>query len=156
MVVPRGKNICKLPGGTDLTKPETLDSVQDGLTNTFAVGEYTTKSRSNYGNFWAYSHGEQTLSVMFPESRMMIPDYGTTGTPGTCAGTPGTAGEIPCRRAFASVHPNGLNFVAVDDSVHYVSVFIDVDVYFAFGTIANAKTETDPVLRSYEQTAQAP
>jgi prepilin-type N-terminal cleavage/methylation domain-containing protein len=159
MVAQRGANNCTPPGGNDLTFPESMSSVRDGLTNTFAVGEYTTKSQSNCGNFWAYSHGEACLSVMFPESRALIPDYGSATTPGTCAGTPGSCGENPCHRTFASLHPNGLNFVAVDDSVHYVSMFIDMDLYFAFGTIANSMRDTDPRNVHYlvsERTAQAP
>ena len=154
-----GSKICKPPYADGFVFPESLDSVKDGLTNTFAVGEYATKSVSTRGTFWAYSYAQYVLGHTIPETRTMIPDYGATGTPGTCAGTPGESGEQACKRVFASMHPNGLNFASVDDSVHFVSMYIDVYVYFALGTIANAQGDNDPYnvpYIPYEKTAQAP
>jgi prepilin-type N-terminal cleavage/methylation domain-containing protein len=144
-VVPRGAS-----GLCGMYAPEDGSAVKDGHPNTFAVGEYSTSTSSNRGVFWAYSFGRSAMGHTFAESRTLIPNYDL------CTATPGFDDGYPCRRAFASLHPNGLNFVSVDNSVHFVSTSIDVNLYAALGTIANAKGETDPIRRGYEQIAQAP
>jgi prepilin-type N-terminal cleavage/methylation domain-containing protein len=162
IVQPRGGKACpqSKEGYLDgFIFPESIQEVKDGLTNTFAIGEYSTKSLSTRGTFWADSYGQYSLSEMYTESRTLIPDYGSDAAPfpvGSCTAMPGMGGIQPCKRTFASMHPNGLNFVSVDNSIHYVSVYIDINLYFALGTIANSKSETDPFMRTYEQGAQAP
>jgi prepilin-type N-terminal cleavage/methylation domain-containing protein len=157
-ITPRGKKLCptsqNYPDG--FIAPEDLSTIKDGQTNTFIVGEYSSKSVSNRGAFWADSYGQYCLAEMYNESRTLIPDYGSTTSPGTCSGTNGFGGEDPCKRTFASLHPNGLNFVSVDNSVHYVSVYIDMLLYCALGTIDNAQSETNPTWKMYEESAQAP
>lgn len=145
----RWKGLLHEIGQCGLNAPEETSTVKDGLTNTFAVGEYSTKSHSTRGAFWADAYS-YALGTTFRETRCLIPDYDL------CVATPGVGVDAPCKRALASLHPNGLNFVSVDDSVHYVSIYIDINVYFALGTIANAKGETDPILKVAEATAQAP
>ena len=148
-------NWCSLPqrwigllhvvGACNVNSCEDVGTVKDGTSNTFAVGEYSSQEASTYGVFWGDSTGPASLGTIFIENRTMIPDYGATGTVGTCAGTAGTDGANPCQRAFASMHPNGMNFVAVDDAVHLVSTTINVNLYFALGTIANADAKTNAV-----------
>jgi prepilin-type N-terminal cleavage/methylation domain-containing protein len=141
-----GSKVCTGAYPDGLTSPETIGDVKDGLGNTFAVGEYSTKSSGTRSAYWASTTGLCVLSDMFPDARTLLPDYGSSTTSvGSCTGTAGIGGQAPCQRAFASPHPAGLNFVSVDDSVHFVSVYIDVNLYFALGTIANAKGETIPL-----------
>jgi len=137
-------------GVCGLYAPEDGSAVKDGHSNTFAVGEYTTTTSSPRGVFWAYSYGLSTIGHTIAESRTFMPSYDV------CVATPGFDGGEPCKRAFASIHPNGLNFVSVDNSIHFVSTSIDINLYAALGTIANAKGEIDPVRKIYESTAQAP
>ena len=144
-VVPQG-----VSGLCGMYAPEDGSAVKDGHTNTFAVGEYSTSTTSNRGVFWAYSYGMYAMGHTIAESRTLIPNYDL------CTATPGFDNGFPCQRTFASLHPNGLNFVSVDNSIHFVSTSIDINLYAALGTIANAKGETDPLRKSYEQIAQAP
>jgi hypothetical protein len=137
---PTWKGVLHPIGVCSVNSPEDAGTIKDGLTNTFAVGEYSTKSQSAHGVFWGVT-GAASLGTMYAENRTMIPDYGATGTLGTCVGANGgTSPAGPCDRAFASMHPQGMNFVSADDSVHYVSVNIDLGLYFALGTINNAQS----------------
>ena len=142
-VVPPASTYCS--NGQKLITVEDLSTIKDGQPNTFMVGEYTTLKTSNRGAFWADSYASFCLGHTFKESRTLIPNFGSSATdPGTCWGTAGVGQENPCKRVFASLHTNGTNFVSVDDSVHFVSNFIDVNLYFALGTIANKEVAQAP------------
>jgi type II secretory pathway pseudopilin PulG len=157
-VIPeRLKGVLHAVGVCGLTSPEDTGSVKDGTTNTFMVGEYMTQTTSNRGAFWADSYGQYVLGHTFRESRTLLPSYGTIDPNNnnlcanlqaemgmTCCATPGSDGENPCRRAFASLHPGGTGFVSVDASYHWVSQYIHVDLYFALGTIANKEAAEAP------------
>ncbi len=155
----KGAGYCSAPYPDGLSTVESWDSVRDGLTNTFAVGEYMTQSTSQRGAFWADSYAQYSVANMVCDSwtpgvgpncvnntRYFIPNYGTSDTdPDTCWGTPGThPADQACKRVFASLHPGGTGFVAVDGSYHWVSQYIDSNLYFALGTIANKEAAEAP------------
>ena len=116
----REKGILHTVGTAGLTY-ENMGSVLDGTSNTLAVGEYMTTTTTNRGTFWAYSYTSYSLSSIQYESRMYIPDFNL------CGSLPGVpAGNNPCKRAFASFHPGGLNFVLIDGSTRFVSTSVDL------------------------------
>jgi len=130
---PRGlsekeKGILHTVGSAGLTY-ENMGSVLDGTSNTLAVGEYMTTTTTNRGTFWAYSYTSYALSSIQYESRLYIPDFNQ------CGALPGVpTGNNPCKRAFASFHPGGMNFVLVDGSTRFVSR--DVDLRNVLGAAA--------------------
>jgi len=155
----KGAGTCSAPHPDGLSAVESWDSVKDGLPNTFAVGEYMTQSTSPRGTFWADSYPQYSVANMICDSwtpgsgpncvnnlRYFIPNYGTSDTdPNTCWGTAGThPADQACKRTFASLHPGGMGFVAVDGSYHWVSQYIDSNLYFALGTIANKEAAEAP------------
>jgi prepilin-type N-terminal cleavage/methylation domain-containing protein/prepilin-type processing-associated H-X9-DG protein len=126
------KGLLHTVGSRNL-RHENMASVLDGTSNTLAVGEYMTTTTTNRGTFWAYSYTCYQLGSIGFESRLYIPDYNL------CANTPGTpAGSNPCKRAFGSFHPGGINWLLVDGSVRFISTTVDLNnVMAALGTIAN-------------------
>ena len=110
---------------------ENMAAVLDGTANTLAVGEYHTTTTTNRGTFWAYSYTSYSLGSIQYESRLFIPDYNL------CAAMPGTpAGSNPCKRAFGSLHPSGMNFVMVDGATRFVADTVDLNILTAAATIA--------------------
>jgi type II secretory pathway pseudopilin PulG len=163
IVNPKGiQNFCpsNSPSRDGLQAVESFDSIKDGHPNTLMIGEYMTQSTSQRGTFWADSYGQYSLANMICDSwtpgtgpncvtslRYFIPNYGTSATDTTpsCWSTPGThPADQACKRTFASLHPGGTGFVAVDASYHWVSQYIDANLYFALGTIANKEPAEAP------------
>lgn len=135
----REKGILHTVGSSGLTY-ETMGSVLDGTSNTLAVGEYMTTTQTNRGTFWAYSYTSYALSSIQYESRLYLPDFNY------CGSLPGVpTGNNPCKRAFASFHPGGLNFVLVDGSTRFVASTVDlVNVLGAAATIAGQEPSQLP------------
>jgi prepilin-type N-terminal cleavage/methylation domain-containing protein/prepilin-type processing-associated H-X9-DG protein len=135
----REKGILHTVGSAGLTY-ENMGSVLDGTSNTLAVGEYMTTTTTNRGTFWGYSYTCYALSSIQFESRLYLPDYNQ------CASLPGVpAGSNPCKRAFASFHPGGMNFVLVDGSTRFVASTVDlVNVLGAAATIAGQEASQLP------------
>lgn len=133
------KGILHTVGSAGLTY-ENMGSVLDGTSNTLAVGEYMTTTTTNRGTFWAYPYTCYSLGSIQYESRLYIPDYNL------CAALPGVpAGSNPCKRAFASFHPGGMNFVLVDGSTRFVSSTVDlVNVLGAAATIMQGEASQLP------------
>ncbi len=116
-------------GTCGLRDPETMGTIWDGTSNTFAVGEYATVTTSRRGTFWAYSYTTYVLGHTNRESRTMLPDYDL------CASLPGNNADQPCKRGFASMHPNGMNFAMCDGAVKFVTRNINTVIYFGLGTV---------------------
>jgi prepilin-type processing-associated H-X9-DG protein len=118
----REKGILHTVGSAGLSY-ENMGSVLDGTSNTLAVGEYMTRTTSNRGTFWAYAYTSYSLSSIQYESRLYMTDYNLCGQP-QMGGTP--PGHNPCKRAFASFHPGGINFALVDGSTRFISSSVDL------------------------------
>ena len=119
-------------------KPERMGDVCDGLSNTTLVGESTIRpshhlephplSRRTY---WAYTYGGYSRSDAVPESRTLLGDHDR------CTRAGGVAGYEPClRAAWGSIHPDLVNFVLCDGSVHTFSVSMDMHIFADAATIA--------------------
>jgi prepilin-type processing-associated H-X9-DG protein len=119
---------------------ENMGSVLDGTSNTLAVGEYMTTTTTNRGTFWAYAYASYALSSIQYESRLYLPDFNL------CGNLPGVpVGNNPCKRAFASFHPGGMNFVLVDGSTRFVASTVDlVNILGAAATIQGQEASQLP------------
>jgi prepilin-type N-terminal cleavage/methylation domain-containing protein/prepilin-type processing-associated H-X9-DG protein len=116
---------------------ERLSDIEDGVSNTMMVGEYSTKSHETRDTFWAYSWNQYTMSSAMPQARTLINDYDLCAR---TSGGPHDSGINACKRAFASFHANGaINFVFCDGSVHTISTSIDPNTFTALATIAGSE-----------------
>jgi prepilin-type N-terminal cleavage/methylation domain-containing protein len=131
------KGLLHTVGSAGLTY-ETMATVLDGTANTLAVSEYHTTTTTNRGTFWAYPYTCYSVASIGLESRLYLPDYDV------CGAIPGTDGANACKRAFASLHPAGLNFVMVDGATRFVSANIDLNILAASATIARKETDKLP------------
>jgi len=116
-------------------QPESFACVSDGLSNTIMVGEYCTrqsklKAYRSLRTYWAYTHGSYNRSDAVPESRTLLPDYDR------CAEMGGQGDFEPCNRAWGSFHPEVVNFLLADASVHTFTVTMDMNVFAEAATIA--------------------
>src|SRR5687768_7775375 len=79
--------------------PENFASCSDGLSNTLLLGEYTTRTTTTRGTFWAYTYASYNQSSVGAESRLFGMHYGASATDRTgCWGTPGLYGDQSCKR----------------------------------------------------------
>ena len=68
-----------------------------------------------------------------PQTRTLIVDYQK------CVDIGGPGGSNPCKRAWGSFHPGGLNFAFCDGSVHYVTTSIDMTLLAGLATISGSE-----------------
>jgi len=105
-----------------------IANVTDGTSNTMMVGEYATDDsgatfRAMWGASWAYLG----LSSAGPSQGVRgIPSYAKCST---------YISVTRCRRAFASFHPGGMNFVMADGHVAFIKAYIDANVYQSLATV---------------------
>jgi prepilin-type processing-associated H-X9-DG protein len=114
-----------------------LKDITDGQSNTLAVGEMTSKNSSRSSeqrrSFWAYTYTSYNKSSVVPQTRTLIVDYQK------CVDIGGPGGSNPCKRAWGSFHPDGLNFAFCDGSVHYVTTSIDMNLLAGLATISGSE-----------------
>lgn len=118
--------------------PERLISATDGLSNTLMAGEYTSRTVTNRGTFWAYTYASYNQSSVGAESRLFGSDFAK------CAATPGLYGDQMCKRAFNTGHTNGGNFTMGDGSVRFVSTNVDMNLLQNAATMAGGETAVLP------------
>jgi prepilin-type N-terminal cleavage/methylation domain-containing protein/prepilin-type processing-associated H-X9-DG protein len=102
--------------------PRTLESISDGTSNTFMVGEDLYFPNGAVGCSWA--HAVETLRTC------AIPP-----NPRSPNGTPyDFSTDINDGNGFKSRHPGGVQFVLADGSVHFISNSISLELYRALAT----------------------
>jgi prepilin-type processing-associated H-X9-DG protein len=105
--------------------------IVDGASNTFLVGEYSTRTGPEFKALWAVSWSYHALSSCGPYDAVRgLPDYDA------CVSA---LSPVYCRRAFASQHSGGMNFAMCDGHVRFVSTNIDAVVYMNLATIAGGE-----------------
>jgi prepilin-type N-terminal cleavage/methylation domain-containing protein/prepilin-type processing-associated H-X9-DG protein len=125
-------------------KPETVNTIADGTSNTIMVGEYATSTLNSpttapgsRSAFWAYEFtGYQMGGITIPpESRQLLNSFDacTTACP-NCVD-----GNQPCKRGFASFHAGVINWLFADGSVRSLSTNIDMIMLGAMSTITNGE-----------------
>ena len=104
-----------------------ISQITDGTSNTFLVGEYATSNVANSRAFWSASWAYMALGSAGPSQGVRgITDY-TMCTKYVAANR--------CNRAFASFHPNVMNFVMGDGSARTIKRYIDTVVYQGLATM---------------------
>jgi prepilin-type processing-associated H-X9-DG protein len=120
-----------------VTDSPRLGSVIDGLSNTLFVGESMTAPSSESSlrrrTFWAYSYTSYNKSCVVPQTRTLLTDYQR------CVDVGGPGGSNPCKRAWGSFHPGGLQFAYGDGSVRAVSFSIDMEIFASLSTHAGGE-----------------
>jgi prepilin-type N-terminal cleavage/methylation domain-containing protein/prepilin-type processing-associated H-X9-DG protein len=105
-----------------------LADILDGTSGTLLAAEYHTFKHNSRRTFWAYSYTSYNQSSVQLEKRTFVADYDKCVSMGPADG---------CKRAFASLHPGGLNAVFADGSSRFIGVeTIDANIWWALGTIA--------------------
>jgi prepilin-type N-terminal cleavage/methylation domain-containing protein len=135
-----GQSVASLGG------PERFATATDGLSNTLMVGEYTSRSTSRRGTFWAYGYASYNQSSVGAESRLYGKPYGNSATDTMgCWGTPSLFNnDQTCKRAFNSEHPSAANWVLGDGSVRSISYNVDINLLQNMGTMAGGEVAVVP------------
>ncbi len=116
---------------------ESIRSVRDGSSNTFAVGERSTRTIPRRGSFWANSFNLYSLSGAFSSSAALLNDFSGCET----AIRPGDT--APCRYGWGSFHQGGINFVFGDGRVISISPNMNMTVFMALSTISAGEPVPD-------------
>ena len=112
---------------------ERMANITDGSSNTLIVGEFHTRTHNTRRSFWAYgytSYNESSITMGSPQT-FGLPDYDACRRSGACGND--------CKRAFASMHTGGVQFLLADGSVRFVSENIDFNVLAAVATISGGE-----------------
>lgn len=118
---------------SQVNKPPTMASITDGTSNTYLIGEYSTKTTTRRGTFWAYTYTSYNSSDTSDQPRTLINDYDR------CVAIGGAGGSNNCKRGWGSFHPTGLNFANCDGSVAFVSETIDSVVFASGGSMGGGE-----------------
>jgi len=125
--------------------PEKLANATDGLSNTLMLGEYTTRTTTDRGTFWAYTYASYNQSSVGSESRLYGKPYGLSASDlKGCWGLPGLYGDQPCKRSFNSEHPAGSNWAIGDGSVKFISFGVDINLLQNMATMAGGESAVVP------------
>ncbi|WP_254510553.1 DUF1559 domain-containing protein [Anatilimnocola floriformis] len=117
---------------------ERIAGVTDGTSNTWLVGEYSTKSRSRRRTFWAYSYGSYNRSDCVAQSRTLMNDYDR------CSAIAGTGLEQACNRGWGSFHAGVIQYLLVDGSVRPVNTAVDMSLFADLASISGGELRQVP------------
>lgn len=117
---------------------ENLRNVADGASNTWLVGESTTRTNPSFRTLWAYSYAHYSLSTVVPQPRTLLGDYDE------CAATGGKGNSAPCRRGWGSHHPGAINWLLCDGSARSVALEVDLELLAQMATIDGGEPVTPP------------
>jgi hypothetical protein len=154
---PEFRGVLHTVGDTGVNSPpfglthESFGTVVDGQSHTLMLGEYHTKTRNNARTgwptdrsrltFWAYTYTSYNQSSIFTQGWIYVPDYAECDRRSRILALGGDPARWPhaCKRAFASLHPGGMQFALVDASGHGVSPTADVFVLANMASIAGGE-----------------
>jgi len=108
---------------------ERIESISDGTSNTFMVGERTTTTTINRGTFWAASFNLYSLSIGYTTTASLLNDYTA------CVTSLNGADAAPCKYGWGSFHAAGINFLMCDGHVTTINPNIDMTIFQALCTI---------------------
>jgi prepilin-type N-terminal cleavage/methylation domain-containing protein len=110
-----------------------LSDIRDGTSKTLLVGEMTSITHPRRRTFWAYSYTSYNASEVVAESRTIIGDYDR------CVAIGGVGTSNPCKRAWGSYHPSGIQYALCDGSVRSMEKTIDINLLADLATIAGSE-----------------
>lgn len=113
---------------------ETMANVLDGTSNTIIAGEYHTKTHNSRRTFWGYTYTSynQSSILMGSPTAFGVPDFDECNSPQN------PAHGNDCKRAFASFHPGGINFLKADASVNFIENNTPTAVLASLATISGS------------------
>jgi len=113
---------------------ETMASIIDGTSNTIMIGEYHTRTNNRRRTFWAYTYTSynQSSVTVGPGggSRCLLPDYTRCASLGN---------SNPCKRGWASLHPQNIMFARADGSVRPIATNVNIDLLGNMATICQGE-----------------
>jgi len=127
----RGNGLICRNGDNQAGNYHGLESVTDGTSNTFAIGEAVPRWTTHTWWFW-FNGGTATCAIP--------PNY---KTPQILAGTQtleGQWGDWPNNYSFFSRHPRGVQFALCDGSVKWIDNSVDIIIYRAMASIQGGET----------------
>jgi prepilin-type N-terminal cleavage/methylation domain-containing protein len=110
-------------------KETKLRHIKDGMTKTFLIGEYFTRTSPELKAVWGSPWRYHNKGHVHQESIYRTPDFDY------CAANSSDA--FICRRAFASAHVGVMQFSMCDGSVQPINEDVDGEIYFEYGSIAS-------------------
>ncbi|WP_238397562.1 DUF1559 domain-containing protein [Anatilimnocola aggregata] len=131
------RGVLHVVDGRELTY-EGIANVTDGTSNTWLVGEYSTKSTPRRRTFWAYTYRSYNRSDCTNQPRTLWNDYTRCVTQG------GPGMELACAHGWGSFHPGIINFLLVDGSVRPVQTNIDMNIFADVATISGGENRQVP------------
>lgn len=117
---------------------ESFTSILDGTSNTWLVGESTSRTSRGWRTFWAYSYAHYTLSAATPQSRTLLGDYDE------CFQLGGAGKSEPCKRGWGSYHSQCLHFLLCDGSARSISTSIDMELFAQMATVQGGEVVQAP------------
>jgi len=132
-------NISTEPGaGSRKLLPVRRRQITDGASRTHLIGEYHTATNPVRRTLWSYPYTSYNQSSAFPESRTLLADY-------LRCQQIGGGGNDTCKRAWGSLHANGLMvFGRCDGSARTIEPEIDMNVFCGAATIQGGESESLP------------
>ena len=131
--------------GTGGLVPVKARDVTDGLSHTIALGERTfgtgefAQNHPGRGTFWARTYGSYNKGAAYPFTATL---YGYAQCREVL--TVAFGWHTPCKRAWGSYHPGGINFAMCGGSVHFVHTDIDMEVFGRLASIAEGTLVSVP------------
>ncbi|MEX0710834.1 MAG: DUF1559 domain-containing protein, partial [Pirellulales bacterium] len=120
--------------------------VTDGLSNTIMLGESRPYCNDHFFSGWIHSHAVWSTATTAPINYDTCIESMSWSDPKWGASVP------PCNRisnwatstGFKSLHPNGVNLLFCDGSVHFVSENINYDTFQRLGDRRDGLTVSIP------------
>lgn len=118
-------------------RPESINTIQDGTSNTMLVGEYSTSTTLTRRPTWAYPFAGYVGGTAFNDPLTLISDYNR------CSSTGGSPVPDRCKYAWGSFHTGTINFVMADGSVRGISTGVRTALFVSMATIAGNEVESE-------------
>ncbi|QDU63679.1 Type II secretion system protein G precursor [Planctomycetes bacterium Pan216] len=118
--------------GVGNSTTESIRSVSDGTSKSFAIAEYHTTTNPNVKAFWGVSKRFYALGTAMPQTHLRA-----LADNAECRVIDGS--HCRCNRALGSLHLGGMHVLLCDGRVEFISSNIDSALYLALATIAGSE-----------------
>ncbi|MFL5338590.1 MAG: DUF1559 domain-containing protein [Gemmataceae bacterium] len=132
-VHPAGRGLFHGDGYSGMM-PEKIANIDDGTSNTIAVGERHTISHITRGPFWSDTFNLYSTGAAWPYSITLLADYDVCQS---------QVNANFCKYGWGSLHAGGINFLFADGHVRILPNSIDMGVFMALSTISGGEVLPD-------------